>query len=455
MEFENLQVEVPLDDDNDRSKEQVLDPKWEKVYHNKSKGFVVGLDLHSKEAVSRKERRAKRFGVKSTEDEDVETKDPFENIEVNRIEFPPVTDAAFAESRSESLLLYGVGKMSTKDVFHYFKNHGPDTMEWIDDDSCNVVWETEKMAKTAMNDMSRSYDELKELLGEGIEDDEINEEAAKIWRIARPYKKSDRLFIRTSTVEDKKLPGAAKRSLYYLVHGNGRQSAGKPGLISSSRKRKMQQANEFVKENLNSKKPDVQFMSLSDKNTASNLEVDDEVMDVDEELDFIPLKASKSIADKSSQGGMYADRIGTRNENQGGLPKFGREENLKIEVRNFKESSSKWTSGRRNQHKRDGSSSEDESDDEELDSDKAVVLPDFTEREKSQNEDKRNNSDSRDDLREEIGSHDLRAKIDNSTSTEKKMPDLRQKLRQKKNHLGLTKEQLNLCVEVTEVSDED
>ncbi len=50
--------------------------------------------------------------------------------------------------------------MSTEDVFGYLKDHGPDTMEWIDDYSSNVGWESEHGAKFALKGMRRTFDDM-------------------------------------------------------------------------------------------------------------------------------------------------------------------------------------------------------------------------------------------------------------------------------------------------------
>ena len=446
MEFENLQIEIPVGEGENNRNENPLNPLWEKKYHNQSKGFVVGLDVNSKEALQKKSNRAKRFGLKAKIDDATEYKDPFLEIEVSKIKFPPVTDAAFADDKPAALHLYGVNNMSTKDVFAYFKDHGPDTMEWIDDASCNVIWETEKMATTALKAMSRTYEELKDLNKEISDNDDLDiseteEEEREIWRIGLPNKKAEALFLRRATVEDKKLPGAAKRSLYYLTHGRGRGNRGRPGIVSSSRKRKLQQATAFVKENLTSKDPEVQFVDVKEKDR-------EEAMDIDSDDEVVPSKKSKDAKMNRPvvRMGMYSDRIGTR-------PTFSEqiraEENLKIEVKN----SRKWNSGRRDRFKRDSSSSEESYSDDDSSSDNEITKRDEFSRKNTQDISKRLGDDN--DLRQQLDSSDLRAKIDNRNAQKRDVPDLRTKLLQKKKHLGLSKDQLNLCIEVTEVSDED
>ena len=464
MEFENLQIEVPTEDDDTDKQENTLNPAWEKTYHNASKGFVVGLDLTSNEAVKRKENRAKRFGVETTHVESSEHNNPFLEVDLVNIGFPKVTDAAFADQRLDSLHLHGVSNMNTKDVFEYFKGHGPDTLEWIDDHSCNVVWETESMAKIALMQMSRTYNELKQMT-KGVRNEDFaftpSEKAERIWRIAKPHKKARYLFLRHATKEDKKLPGAAQRSLYYLIHGNGQGTRG--GIVSSSRKRRMEQANTFLQEKLQSKNPEVQFFSVND---SKKLQSDLDDMEVEIDNTCVPSKKSKGY---DIEGKMYSDQP----SNQGTFSKAKKEENLRIEVSNF---SSKWTSNKKNQHRRDGSGSSSESsdnsddDDDEEDSDDDSDDDSSLDEEMGEKLDDRkllitfdqkrgaHYNDSEDDemdLRDQIKSSDLRSKIKSSDSEKGRRTDLRTKLEGKKKHLGLNKEQLNLCIEVTEVSDED
>merc|ERR1712157_575481 len=42
--------------------------------------------------------------------------------------------------RSEALFTVGVSQLSTEDIMNYFHTLNPIKIEWIDDNSCNVVW---------------------------------------------------------------------------------------------------------------------------------------------------------------------------------------------------------------------------------------------------------------------------------------------------------------------------
>ena len=52
--------------------------------------------------------------------------------------------------RPEAIHLYGVDCMSTSDCLAYFGDYGPTFVEWIDDSSCNVLFEDEFTAKRAL-----------------------------------------------------------------------------------------------------------------------------------------------------------------------------------------------------------------------------------------------------------------------------------------------------------------
>ena len=43
------------------------------------------------------------------------------------------------EARLDAILVHGVDDMSTKDVFSYFNDFAPGSVEWIDDSSCKSL----------------------------------------------------------------------------------------------------------------------------------------------------------------------------------------------------------------------------------------------------------------------------------------------------------------------------
>ena len=52
--------------------------------------------------------------------------------------------------RPEAIHLYGVDCMSTSECLSYFGDYGPTFVEWIDDSSCNVLFEDEFTTKRAL-----------------------------------------------------------------------------------------------------------------------------------------------------------------------------------------------------------------------------------------------------------------------------------------------------------------
>jgi len=346
MEFENLQIEIPTEEDPAQS--QLFGIKiHEKKYHNKNKDFVVGFNPKSKEFVERKSRRAKRFGIEkdsaATGDGNEEVTSPvtdtseFVKIDLNILKWPPVPTEAYEEIRSTAILVYGVQDMSTKDVFQYFKLYGPESLEWIDDFSCNVVWEEEKSVMEAMDNLSKTYtmlSRLKQTQGSGndttsvvnepitvkdeidndeieeissntvlIEDQEINPK--EIWRIALPWKTSE-LYFRPATIKDKKLPGAAERSEYYLKYGKNENATklGSGGVISKSRKRKLERMRQTAEDRFKTSEPDVKLVDIPDtKKEENKMEVDDDEPQV---------KRLNVHDNRANQMSMVADKVEIR-----------------------------------------------------------------------------------------------------------------------------------------------
>merc|ERR1711962_1276009 len=157
MEFENLQIEVLTD-----TPQQLGVRVFEKKYHNRSKDFVIGFDPNSEEAIERKKKRANRFGKKSIQPVSAPANDSFGDtrnflkIDVQSLEWPPVPADAHGEIRPDVIHMHGVDSMSTTDVFDYFRLYGPETIEWIDDFSCNVVWDDKESVVTALDTLSKT-----------------------------------------------------------------------------------------------------------------------------------------------------------------------------------------------------------------------------------------------------------------------------------------------------------
>lgn len=130
-----------------RSLKELL-PDTSRRYENKGGTFITGIDVTSKEAIEKKEKRARRFHLR-TEDNVSQR-----NIVMDR----EVLKKAIPNIRLEALHLSGVDDMSTQDVFSYFQEYPPAHIEWIDDTSCNVVWLDDVTSTRALINMSRMPD---------------------------------------------------------------------------------------------------------------------------------------------------------------------------------------------------------------------------------------------------------------------------------------------------------
>ncbi|XP_051891421.1 nuclear cap-binding protein subunit 3 [Pristis pectinata] len=258
-------------------------PDTSRRYENKAGTFITGIDVTSKEAVERKEQRARRFHFRA---------------EVNVTQRKVVLDKeilkeAIPKVRLEALHVTGVDEMSTEEIFAYFKEYPPSSIEWIDDSSCNVVWLDDVTAARAMINLSvgadtsagpgkqaavqgkrssrkqdssnehdsseRTDDDEEEEEGElekepanceeveckPLADNELDtlsqaEQASILRNDLRPAIRTpqgNKLQVRFATKDDRKELGAARRSQYYMKYGNPNYG-GMKGILSNSWKRR-------------------------------------------------------------------------------------------------------------------------------------------------------------------------------------------------------------------------
>lgn len=247
----------------------------ESRYENRGGTFLTGIDIFSKEEKLKMEERAKRFGLTdklkkslSNQEQDlyasmgiVEDNENTKNVRLNVIH------------------MRGTEEMSTKDVFKYFEDYAPASIEWINDVSCNVVWLDNVSAARAMLGLSKRIIGISDKPGQRdtkTVDDIPNEEnnvmehtpadqeietndgekedsedymhikdinhplPPGIWRKGVDYPKSKGVFLRFATRNDKKQPNAEKMSEYYKKYGNP-NFGGIKGILTESRKRMYKQ----------------------------------------------------------------------------------------------------------------------------------------------------------------------------------------------------------------------
>ncbi|XP_053130601.1 nuclear cap-binding protein subunit 3 isoform X2 [Hemicordylus capensis] len=247
-----------------RSLSELL-PDTSRRYENKAGSFITGIDVTSKEAIEKKEQRAKRFHFRAEVDL------AQRNVALDR----DMMKKAIPRVRLDTIYVCGVDEMSTQDIFAYFKEYPPAHIEWLDDTSCNVVWLDEVTATRALINMSCMPEEEKmkprenskkvaekdkkekqeESLDDETEEGEVEddhpsdteldtlsqaEEDSLLRNDLRPASKlakGDKLFMRFATKDDKKELGAARRSQYYMKYGNPNYG-GMKGILSNSWKRR-------------------------------------------------------------------------------------------------------------------------------------------------------------------------------------------------------------------------
>ncbi|XP_035998557.1 nuclear cap-binding protein subunit 3 isoform X2 [Fundulus heteroclitus] len=295
MEVEEGELEAE-DVSVNRSLKELL-PDTSRRYENKAGAFITGIDVNSKEAIERKEKRARRFHFRCEE-----------NVgQRNVLLDKDAMKKAIPRLRMEAIHVTGVDDMSTQDVFGYFKEYPPAHIEWINDTACNVVWLDDdtciralinssrmpcsEAAATQTESGSRPDDPSKDGGSEdeddeeekGEVDEEEEEEVEEVKKsgddetkvdvgqvddlsraeresllrnelrpVIRPFK-GNKLRLRFATQDDRKELGAARRSRYYMKYGNPNYG-GMKGILSNSWKRRFH-TRRIQRDVIKSKKP--------------------------------------------------------------------------------------------------------------------------------------------------------------------------------------------------------
>lgn len=166
-----------------------------------------------------------------------------------------ITSVSVLEVRLDSIFMCGTKEMSTEDVFGYFERYDPVSVEWIDDDSCNVVWGDDISAAGALHGMSKGILGVPVgrsvlLRGNGVGMVDISEIKTVVppgyWRLGVAHTKAKYLLLRYALKGDK---------TPLRVEKFGELYGGIEGLISDSRKRILKGISTNSRELLLSKKP--------------------------------------------------------------------------------------------------------------------------------------------------------------------------------------------------------
>lgn len=243
---------------------RIQTPPLDDICYKKSMNtFTTGIDIFSKEEKLKMEERAKRFGLEKLKE--------LPNREENLYSSMGITDDSenAKNARLNVIHMRGTEEMSTKDVFKYFQDYAPMSIEWINDVSCNIVWFDNLSAARAMLGLSKKiigsvakYSDREEDFKNSIttadeENESIIDKDEKeencinikdidyplppgIWRKGVDYPKSKGIFLRFATRMDKKPANAEKRSEYYKKYGNP-NFGGIKGILTESRKRMYKQ----------------------------------------------------------------------------------------------------------------------------------------------------------------------------------------------------------------------
>nr|XP_033331228.1 nuclear cap-binding protein subunit 3-like [Megalopta genalis] len=259
---------------------QAPEKELESRYENRGGTFTTGINIFSKEEKLKMEERAKRFGLKEKVNSNVSNQEQDLYSSMGIIEENENTK----NIRRNVIHMRGTEEMSTKDVFKYFEDYAPASIEWINDISCNVVWLDNLSAARAMLGLSKKIVGLDKTNQKtththdnpDVENNVTNESCTidmeddndsikglsqgdyisikdidcplppGLWRKGIDYPKSKAILLRFATRADKKQPNAEKMSDYYKKYGNP-NFGGIKGILTESRKRMYKQIRQSKK----------------------------------------------------------------------------------------------------------------------------------------------------------------------------------------------------------------
>ena len=129
--------------------------------------------------------------------------------------------------RMDVIHIRGVQQMSSEDVLKYFEDFDPNSIEWVNDLSCNVVFSDPKSSAIAMKALTTAL--VIKMSKHSISDSDvpvIDSDSIPVpippqyrWRLGVSHEKSKALLLRFATNEDQKVSGARHLSQYYAQNG--------------------------------------------------------------------------------------------------------------------------------------------------------------------------------------------------------------------------------------------
>jgi len=135
----------------------------------------------------------------------------------------------YSNWRLNVIHIRGVQEMSSEDVLKYFNDFEPSSIEWVNDLSCNVVFNDEKSSAIAMIGLTTALvvKMSKESVSVDLGIDVVDADSLSVpvppglrWRLGKTHPKSKALLLRFATNSDKKMRGSRSMSQYYAKYGN-------------------------------------------------------------------------------------------------------------------------------------------------------------------------------------------------------------------------------------------
>ncbi|CAH0555498.1 unnamed protein product [Brassicogethes aeneus] len=112
--------------------------------------FTTGINIFDKQEQEKLIERAKRFALKPDE---INT---FSEEDLQQLHYTlGITGENNSVVRFKAVHMLGTDQMTTDDILEYFHKYAPDSIEWIDMDSCNVLWVDKISAARALYHSSR------------------------------------------------------------------------------------------------------------------------------------------------------------------------------------------------------------------------------------------------------------------------------------------------------------
>jgi hypothetical protein len=253
---------IPLPENEDTTPSSLFVPI--KRYSNPFRDpTVAGFALDSEEEKERRERRIQRFGSLLAKDSEPQPPPIDERLQRRMEKFKSLEDdepdvsemngtmelehhgdrkdvAASVPRRLDTLHLYGTDKLSTEQIFQYFFGYQAKLIEWINDSSCNVIFDDAGAAEKAFLEMSEEMPAFNYL-----ETEEPTNPLFK-WRKGKPLNGQE-IIMRYATSEDVR-PLLPKPSRYYENIFSERKQQ------RSSMKSKIQKKKETRREKTKAKK---------------------------------------------------------------------------------------------------------------------------------------------------------------------------------------------------------